>query len=298
MINKRLNKRALVIKLRLFFLAINCFFFFILFISCATLPSLDKEHIRKDVQLYSEEWEWKEIGAGISFLYYKNKNIPLQWNMAKVELNTKSLDLVAYPSEKDMENDGTNRGLKVKDFLKQNESVIAINATPFSYPKGRLSSKRRLVGLYINDGMILSPAIEKYAALAFFATEDSGYKAKIYDSQVQVPNNADYAFGGFFTILKNGEILSFKNYSFDSRLAVGINETQDTLYVLFAQGERKTKSTGLTFEECALILQKAGATDALQLDGGGSACLEIKNESLSSYKGRYVANIFGFKAFF
>ena len=81
-------------------------------------------------------------------------------------------------------------------------------------------------------------------------------------------------------------------------MAVGINENQDKLYILFCQGERKTKSTGLTFEECALILQKAGAKDALQLDGGGSASMEIKNESISNYKARSVANIFAFKDIF
>lgn len=289
-----LFKRALVIKLKLFFITLSCLFFFI---SCVSLPTLKDNHIRQNIQLYPEQWNWKEIYSGISLLSYIEKNIPLKWDMIMVDLK-QNLDLISYPSINDIKSDGTNKGLTVKEFLKQSDSIFAVNATPFLYPKGRLNSQRKLVGLYINQGIVLSPAVEKYAALAFFSTENSTYKAVIYDSQIQVPNNAEYAFGGFFTILKDNQIIPFKNYSFDSRMAVGINENQDKLYILFCQGERKTKSTGLTFEECALILQKAGAKDALQLDGGGSASMEIKNESISNYKARSVANIFAFKDIF
>lgn len=271
-----------------------------LFVSCNSVPiSVSPDTHIREVELFPKNFSWQELAPGISFLQYEEKSIPLRWNMIKVNLNTPGLSLTSYPSKTEMDRQGVFPSISTKKFLKNTESVFAVNATPFDYPYGFLFAKRRIVGLYIYQGEQLSPPVEKYAALLFSKHKTETLSARILHSQKNIPENIEYAYGGFYSILYEKNIQKFKNTSLDSRMAAGVSKDGDILFLIFVEGESPYTSKGATFEETALILLNAGAYDAMQLDGGSSASMVVAGkEKLDSCLTLKPANIFGFKASF
>ncbi len=224
----------------------------------------------------------------IQYYSYKNTypNQKLQYHILTIPLDDPSLKIISTPANVD----NTITGQTTFDFSKQNDVVVAMNATPFSYSKLRLSSERTIVGLYITEGNVISSGLQKYAALCF----EKDNKAFIVNSQID-PRISDawYAFGGFWTILEDDIIYEFKDIK-DARTAVGINSDGTRLYVLVV--EKNNKSLGLNYMECAEILKNNGAVKAMQLDGGGSSSLILnKNKKDSVVSLRKVAINWGFK---
>ena len=60
-------------------------------------------------------------------------------------------------------------------------------------------------------------------------------------------------------------------------------EDGKTLFLLCAEGERKGKSVGLSYQDSSDILLAAGAKDAIQMDGGGSTSLFVNGKNFLSY---------------
>ncbi len=155
------------------------------------------------------------------------------------------------------------------------------------------------MGIYICQGKELFPPDGKYCALLFYNSPGKNcLKADIIDSQTELTSGhlfPDYAFGGFWTILRKEEIGRFL-LNRDSRTVIGISDNGTILYILVVEGEYKHKSRGLSLMECAGILQKAGAETAMSFDGGYSTELCIQGKSVLTYRAnRRNANCLGFK---
>lgn len=232
--------------------------------------------------------EWIELAPPINYYSYQNTDTerPLVYHIVRVQLADSSISIGATsPIEADFYKTLGNR---TKDYVKQSGAFVGINASPFTYPAGIFSAKRDIAGLYVYEGTIVSQANEKYAALCF----DKDKRAFIVNSQIQKSaDEAWFSFGGFWTILEQGIIYPFEDIQ-ESRTAIGISEDGFTLYILAV--EKNKKSTGLSFMDCAQILQQVGAKTAMQLDGGGSTSLvfhDFPQHSLLS--SRKVANNLG-----
>ena len=86
------------------------------------------------------------------------------------------------------------------------------------------------------------------------------------------------------------------------RTAVGIRDGGKTLVLVVIDGRKKGVAVGMSLKETAEIMMKYGCTDAVNLDGGGSSMLairdpksgqmEVKNHP-SDGKERSVANVLG-----
>jgi hypothetical protein len=263
------NKKASRFFLKLLFLSI---FYFLLF-SCKTLPQ----------EVYSvlpQEQSWKELESGVEFI---EQTLPSsRYILIKIDLTNPDISIDTNQIDEKYFN-----GKFISTFAKKEQSYITINGTPFSFPLSKLIPKYKLVGIHIKNGKVLSPANDKYGAICF--TEDQ--KAIIINSQSEIENisNVKTAIGGFWTILENDTIFSFKPYR-DSRMVVGVNKKGTKLFIL---GVEKTKSEGgLTYMECAEILKEAGAVKALQLDGGGSTGLyTIQGNNLLIKPKRPIPNV-------
>ena len=274
MLTKSKTQKASVI-LKLFLVLFTNSLFFLACVSQNITGTIEESH--------------KIIANSNSIQYYSYKNTyptqKLQYHIVSIQLDDPLLRIIStLPNA-----DNTVTGQTTFDFAKKNGAVIAMNATPFSYPKFSLSSKRTIVGLYINEGKVVSTGIQKYAALCF----GKDNKAFIVDSQID-PRIFDawYAFGGFWTILENDIVYEFKDIK-DARTVVGINSDGNKLYVLVV--EKNNKSLGLNYMECAEILKNHGAVKAMQLDGGGSSSLILnKNKQDSVVSLRKVAINLGF----
>jgi hypothetical protein len=269
------------------------FFTFIFIIaSCRTLPKTENTHIRPEVGLFPEsgQWTWQEIAPEVRYLAFSSDIYKLRWHLVKFALNTPQLTLRAYPEV--MDESGIFDGKRTERFAAESGAQIVLNASPFTAPNGLLNKKRKTVGIYVYEGEILSPPVEKYAALVFLQDNCP----LILTSQGEpLPADVRFAFGGFFEILKDGEITPFFATSYDSRTAVGISEDKNTLFILAVEGENHLVSKGMSYEECALLLKSAGATDAIQLDGGSSTSLSLFGKRVLGYPEiKPVGNLLGF----
>jgi exopolysaccharide biosynthesis protein len=95
------------------------------------------------------------------------------------------------------------------------------------------------------------------------------------------------ALGAGPRLLKNGQVfVAQEGFRSDvrngrsPRTAFGIDK-QGRYMLLVVDGRRPGYSGGLTLTELAYILQKHGAVDAMNLDGGGSTTLTVRNRLLN-----------------
>lgn len=288
----------------------------VLFTGCVSHPQFDAdiEPLLYPSEAYvPETFDWQEVVPGISRFDFENKEFPVIYHVVRVELDTPGLQLVCFPDKAFVQNKvdlkaGEKipqpfiyRGITTKKFAKKYGCTVAVNATPFGGRNGKwdliahVTSTRQLVGVHIDESLEIATPVSAYAALKFSRNEN-GYIASIIDSQLPDSlQDCDYAFGGFFTVLRDGNIIDFSYRSHDSRTGCGISKDGRVLYIMVAEGEYLARSEGMSFSQCAEVFKAMGCDDALEFDGGGSTQLCINGETILTYnKGRVQGNSFGF----
>lgn len=245
----------------------------VLFFSCKTTSSIADSDEFQDVQNYAQNFSKSIISITNTKSYF----------LAEIDLSDSDLKIKTYPKAS-----GFSKPISVKKFAEKNGCFAAINANPFvtSSKLNPFYSKRKPVGIYIDNFNEFSEAKEKYAAIAFFR-EETGYSAKIFDSQTELSKeNPEFAVGGFWTILQDEKIYSFKDIK-DFRSAAGISKDGKKLYLFCGKK--------LSYMETAKILQQKNVFCAIQLDGGSSSQFYFcgKNRQ-SAAKKRLPSVILGF----
>ena len=263
--------------------------------SCTSTKSLSTTpQISDDSDFIPEDFSWQAVSAGIDRFDFENAAVPVVYHAVRIDLNNEELELFCYPDKNTkISSSGNFKGITTQDFAQKNNCIAAINASPFD---GRFRNKK-IIGIHSINGSEFSAPVNKYAALAFSKNNDTqGFHASIIKNQTSdCTHQYDFAFGGFFVVLENGEILTY-NEIYNSRSGAGISSDGKTLYLLVVEGEQPSRSTGLTYPQCAQIFKAMGCSDALEFDGGGSSQLCINGISVLNYKtNRIQANSFGFK---
>ncbi len=247
------------------------------FFSCTTTQS-DLTFTQYDESsLLPAKITWQNLNDNLGYFSFIDESIPLIYHCIKINLGTPDLTIKTFPSsEKDL-----TKSLFPKEFAKKTDSLISINTSPF---KKTFFSSAEIVGIHKTDNTILSKPVNRYSALVFLK-KPNGYSAGILENQIEKKiDEFDYAFGGFFSILNDGNIKQFSYKSRNSRTAVGVDKEGKTLFILVVEGENKRKSTGLSYPESAIILKKIGAVNAMQMDGGNSSSLYVNKKNFLSYK--------------
>lgn len=223
-----------------------------------------------------EELSWQKINSFAEYFSFENAEIPLRWHLVKISLDSPKVKIVAFPSKKTE----LNRGITGKKFAKDSGCFVSVNTTPF---EGKFLSSRKIVGIHKVQNVVFSWPVPRYAALVLKTRPDGSLKAFVCNQgEEERLQEGDFAFGGFFTILKHGEPVEFSYSSRNSRSAAGVSSDGKTLFLLAVEGEKLGKSRGLSYGECARIMLFAGAADSLQFDGGGSVSLFIEEKNVLS----------------
>ncbi len=157
---------------------------------------------------------------------------------------------------------------------KQGYRVLAgVNADFF-----RISSDYSPQGPCIKNGNIMSiDTTRPY----FGVTKDGKYVIEEASALKNEASNLSEAVGGRFIILKNGKIHQIGyddefGYTRHPRTAVGYDD-DGRLYLVVVDGRQPSLSNGASLTDLAIILLELGATDALNLDGGGSSTFILEN---------------------
>ncbi|MDR2756843.1 MAG: phosphodiester glycosidase family protein [Planctomycetaceae bacterium] len=227
---------------------------------------------------------WIPIFKGIEKTQSVSRQPRLQQVFAvRIDTKTNGISFFSTPKIEEKskpENQETVRQ-QTDEFLKEYRLQVAINANFFSVPKGEkysLPGTSNLQGLAVSEGSIISPSNEQpsatFAVLKTGQVQLKNYSVSdndLYDIQTAVTGNT--------FILHNGKILPQTNNDVHPRTLCGL--TQDNRYVIFVviDGRRQDYSEGATYTESAQWLCYFGAWNGLNLDGGGSTTLVIRDET-------------------
>ena len=234
-----------------------------------------------------EAFEWEEVCPGVSRFDFENSEIPLIYHAVKIDLTLaraagqgRTLELVCSRNE------------STAQFAARTQCAVAVNATPFT-------RSGQLAGIHKEAGVLLSQPVARYGAIAFKLADavGPGYVARIFESQAAGEiEDFDYAFGGFFVVLRDGLVCTEFIRRGDSRTGVGLSADGRILYFLVVEGEWPDRSRGLSYPQCGELFKAMGCNQALELDGGSSSDLCVNGKSVLSYKvhSRQV-NSFGFR---
>lgn len=243
--------------------------------SCASTSSAGSNEAKSPLltenELLPENLFWEEITPGVFHTYFKINKSNVIWNCVKIDLKTPGLSLDIKTSAKPF---------KLRNYARKSQVLVAVNTTPFTKNQG-LS----LLGITKINGTVISAPEEKYGAFCFNVS-DGEIIPEIINSQTESCLAAwDNAAGAYFVILDNSQIIDIFKHNHRSRTGCGINYEHNQLYILTVTSPSSiSDSSGLTYQECALIFKSLGCNKAIQFDGGHSTGLCINGNSISKPK--------------
>ncbi len=107
-----------------------------------------------------------------------------------------------------------------------------------------------------------------------------GSTVKITTATLPMMTGAQTALGGGPALVRGGKVLPFRGLQLrHPRSAFGWNK--DAYFLVVVDG-RQTSSAGMSFKELAAYMVKLGCTEAMNLDGGGSATFWVNGTVVSS----------------
>ncbi|ADV62795.1 hypothetical protein Isop_2217 [Isosphaera pallida ATCC 43644] len=220
---------------------------------------------------------WRPLFRGVDHLALAAETPRrLRGQALRIDLTTPGLSFVVSPSngERPLEADSVTTSA----FLAAEGLDAAINCAPFGPVVNDSGVPQDIVGLAIREGMVISPPDPAYDALVL----DRSNHARIVSQQALIEGGEQglegiwTACGGFKIILKAGEILPGDD-PVHPRSAVGVSQDGQFLILLAIDGRQPLHSMGAMQRETADWLRKLGAWDGLNLDGGGSTSLVVRD---------------------
>ena len=162
----------------------------------------------------------------------------------------------------------------------------------------------KVTGPAVTDGEKWGPAEKKRAAFMI-----DGRGKPVIAELKDPPSDAQQVVAGSDILVQNGQDVApppGKAQSFSRgphpRTAVGIRDDGRTLVLVVVDGRKKGVAVGMSLKETAEVMLKYGCTDAVNLDGGGSSMIAIRNPKTgkmeiknnpSDSRERPVANVLG-----
>jgi hypothetical protein len=240
---------------------------------------------------------------GVVHTRYADASLPLTINVVATDISSQEIHLYATQSDE--------RGQTVSDFANCKKGVtgcvksdVAINGDLFD-PSGYVPA-----GLAWGGAKVWPDAASDNAVEGFFAF---GRPMDLNAVQLSIPSDVAApaasiavvgAVGGRALLVSSGQ----PQMNFDPadptepfraapRAAVGLDANVRTLFLVAVDGDQPS-SVGMTAEDLGAFLAGLGVSDALELDGGGSAALYVRKEggvvsSPSDGVERLVANHLG-----
>ena len=170
---------------------------------------------------------------------------------------------------------------------------VAINGSFYVPADQPLGTPQDVRGLAISEGKVVSPADDTTRAVTLLFTTNN---VPLFVPNNNPPTNTAgiyTAFSGDQTLLVNGTVTPTPNPSDrDPRTAMGVSQDQRYLYLMTLDGRQPGWSDGADWYNTALWLQRFGAYNGINVDGGGSTTMVMEDcdgTSLALNRSSYVA---------
>jgi len=214
-----------------------------------------------------------QIAQGLSetvITYLNNGNQPMKIFILELDLNTNNLRLKAgTPNNKSTFSKQTVSEIARTQDTAGNRVLVALNGDFFN------SSGIPQSVLYKNGVAIKA----QFCDLCTFLAIDNLNKASIISKDIQFdPAKIKEALGGYHWLIKNSQKVPQGDLSIEPRTAAGIT-LNNMVYFIVADGRQAAYSNGMSFNNLSDIFFALGVKDAINLDGGGSSTLVIKENA-------------------
>jgi len=226
---------------------------------------------------------WRAIFQGIDHAELATDDPrPLVVQALRVDLSAAGMELVATPS-----NGGAPEetdGQTTRAFLEEHGLSVAINTHFFSPCCNRVAGEPKdLKGLAIAQGEPVSPPADEGQtdAIAFTPDLTPRLLASPSGRQRTPADGISHAIAGR-VVLRDGVAQAGGDEDGFSttrhpRTLVGLSEDMATLYLVTIDGRQPGYSTGASLADAAGILRHLGAAHALNVDGGGSTTMVLRD---------------------
>lgn len=198
--------------------------------------------------------------------------------------------IVALNDDRDPDGAGpaVGRLSTTSDAATKHNFHITMNASFFAAPVARPYLDKNIryfvgnganpVGWHVANGKVITaPINDKLRATVMVHT--SG-KITLANNVVEMPADIAYAVSGNAMLLEAAAILPKATDTVRApRSAVGISADGAMLLLMAVDGRQTGYSVGASLYELAVILRNLGAHDAVNLDGGGSTAMVLKDEA-------------------
>ena len=168
-----------------------------------------------------------------------------------------------------------------RDFMKNSVAkgenmVLVVNGSPWGPFHAPWTFKYAgNQGLIVSDGVLVAPPRGKRPS--FVVYKDGSKEFKIFTEQDDLSNIA-HAISGFGFVLRDGE-LTLKNNpksKFAPRTGYGLSKDKRYMYIVAIDGRQEKYSIGANTYEVGQWLKYLGAYSGLNMDGGGSTTLIVR----------------------
>jgi len=223
---------------------------------------------------------WERVVAGVDYRHLQQDG--LDAHVVRIDLDVRSLEVVATTA--------SERGVTVSDFARGRGAAVAINGdyfdtslSPFGLAMGdgvvwwqAAAGVRRQEVLGVGPGRArIFPRAEPLREPKLWMTGAvAGWPLVVEDCApvTALPGSAH------FTLAPH------------PRTAVGLSRDRRTLLLVVADGRREGVP-GLTLPELAALMVEAGACTALNLDGGGSSALWLRDRIVNQPSDGFVRKV-------
>ena len=169
---------------------------------------------------------------------------------------------------------------RTRDFLEEHRAhgtnmVLAVNTSPWGPWEAPFTHRHaRLPHLTVLNGKVVSHTTKRGPMLVVFTNNTAVVTNDLADADL--PSVA-IAHPGFKIIMRGGEpvakVANGRPSKLAPRTAFGISADGRYMYVLVVDGRQNGYSHGADMLDLARLLKAAGASDAINVDGGGSSTL-------------------------
>ena len=196
----------------------------------------------------------------------------LDMHLVAIDLSVPGIGFAVTPSNGTAS--GETVGRTTRQFLGDQKVQLAINGGFSAWASG---SNYDVQGLAASKGEIYS-SFEQYRTFALDISADNVATILRSPSGTGTARSPDIplynTLPGEARLLRDGAIVApSANETLHPRTAVGLSGDQRTLYLFTVDGRNAGHSLGVTRPELADFMRMFGATDAINLDGGGSTTL-------------------------
>jgi exopolysaccharide biosynthesis protein len=228
---------------------------------------------------------WDPVVDGVKYKHVLRDGMDA--HVVRVDLRVRSLAVVATAAEE--------RGLTVSEFARQRGAAVAVNGDYFD-------TALRPVGLAMGDGEVWAPADASVRHEEVVGVGKRRVRLFPRAEPLREPKSwMTGAVSGWPMVVEDCKPVArlpgsdpFTNAP-HPRTAIGLSKDRRRLLLVVADG-RRAGVPGLTLPELAALMVEVGACAALNLDGGGSSALWLRDRIVnrpSDGAERRVANHLG-----